>query len=138
GRGQGEGGDLPANGPVLAIAEDHVDPHLLFAGTEFGLFASMNGGQKWIRLKGGLPTIAVRDLAIQKQMDDLVLATFRRGFYVLDDYSCLRGLKAETLAREAQLFTPRPALLYVEARPYGWRGKGFQGEAFYTAENPRV
>jgi photosystem II stability/assembly factor-like uncharacterized protein len=142
-------GDLPANGPVLAIAEDHVDPHLLFVGTEFGLFVSVTDtppsvaeqtekSRKWLRLKGGLPTIAVRDLAIQKQMDDLVLATFGRGFYVLDDYSCLRGLKSETLAREAQLFTPRAALLYVEARPYGWRGKGFQGEAFFTAENPKV
>src|SRR5262249_11988978 len=77
-------GDLPANGPVLAIAEDHVDPDLLFVGTEFGLFFTTDGGKKWTRLKSGLPTIAVRDLAIQKRENDLVVCTFGRGFYVLD------------------------------------------------------
>jgi len=73
-------GDLPANGPVLAIAEDWVSPNLLFVGTEFGLYFTLDGGGKWIRLKGGLPTIAVRDLAIQKLENDLVAATFGRGF----------------------------------------------------------
>lgn len=79
-------GDLPANGPVLAVAEDHVDPNLLFVGTEFGLFVTLDGGKKWVRLKGGLPTIAVRDLAIQRQMNDLAVGTFGRGIYILDDY----------------------------------------------------
>jgi hypothetical protein len=63
---------LPANGPVLAIAEDYVNPRLLFAGTKFGLFFTTDGGKKWVQLKGGMPTISVRDLAIQKQMNDLV------------------------------------------------------------------
>ncbi|MGH9762482.1 MAG: WD40/YVTN/BNR-like repeat-containing protein, partial [Blastocatellia bacterium] len=80
-------GDLPANGSVLAFAEDPVDPNLLFAGTEFGLFFTTNGGQSWIQLKGGMPLIAVHDLAIQKRENDLVVATFGRGFYILDDYS---------------------------------------------------
>ncbi|MGH9826778.1 MAG: glycosyl hydrolase, partial [Blastocatellia bacterium] len=83
-------GDLPANGSVLAFAEDPVDPNLLFAGTEFGLFFTTNGGQSWIQLKGGMPLIAVHDLAIQKRENDLVVATFGRGFYILDDYSALR------------------------------------------------
>src|SRR5258708_5385478 len=69
---------LPANGAVLAIAEDPVKPNLLFAGTEFGLYFTVDSGQKWIRLQGGLPTIAVRDLTIQKRENDLVLATFGR------------------------------------------------------------
>jgi photosystem II stability/assembly factor-like uncharacterized protein len=129
-------GDLPANGPVLAIAEDHVDPHLLFAGTEFGLYCTLNGGDKWFRLKGGLPTIAVRDLAIQRQMNDLVAGTFGRGFYVLDDYTPLRGLKADTLGQPQVLFPVRDAQLYIPTRQYGLRGKGFQGSAFYTADNP--
>src|ERR1039458_8326817 len=77
--------DLPANGPVLAIAEDHVNPRLLFAGTEFGLFFTIDGGKKWIQLKGGMPTIAVRDLAIQKRMNDLVVGPFGRGISVLDE-----------------------------------------------------
>jgi photosystem II stability/assembly factor-like uncharacterized protein len=129
-------GDLPANGPVLAIAEDHVSPDLLFAGTEFGLFVTLDGGKKWYRLKNGLPTIAVRDLAVQRQMNDLVVATFGRGFYVLDDYSLLRGLTAGALAREATLFPVREAPLYVPTRQFGLRGKGFLGESFFTAENP--
>jgi photosystem II stability/assembly factor-like uncharacterized protein len=129
-------GDLPANGPVLSIAEDHLNPKLLFVGTEFGLYFTTNGGQKWIRLKGGLPTIAVRDLAIQKQQNDLVVGTFGRGVYILDDYSPLRGLKPEMLARESILFPVQPASLYIQTRQYGLPGKAFQGAAFYTAENP--
>ena len=129
-------GDLPANGPVLAIAEDHVNPNLLFVGTEFALFFTLNGGQKWTQLKGGLPTIAVRDLAIQKRESDLALATFGRGFYILDDYTPLRNLKPEMLSQEASLFSVKDALMYIEARPLGGRGKGFQGESFYSADNP--
>ncbi|MEM9719725.1 MAG: glycosyl hydrolase, partial [Bacteroidota bacterium] len=82
--------NLPQRGTTYTIAEDHVDPNLLFVGTEFGLFFSANGGSKWTQLKGGLPTIAVKDLDIQKRENDLVLATFGRGFFVLDDYSPLR------------------------------------------------
>ena len=81
---------LPQNGPVMSIAEDFVNPKLLFAGTEYGLYFSIDGGDKWTRLRGGLPTIEVRDMVIQKRESDLVLATFGRGFYVLDDYSPLR------------------------------------------------
>ncbi|HTQ54927.1 MAG TPA: hypothetical protein VMI94_10730 [Bryobacteraceae bacterium] len=129
-------GDLPANGPVLAIAEDHVNPQLLFVGTEFGLYFTIDGGKQWIRLKGGLPTIAVRDLAIQRQMNDLVVATFGRGVYVLDDYTPLRDLKPETLKEDALLLPVKNALMYIQTRQYGLRGKGFQGESFFTADNP--
>jgi photosystem II stability/assembly factor-like uncharacterized protein len=129
-------GDLPANGPVLALAEDPVNPKLLFAGTEFALYFTIDAGQKWIRLKGGLPTIAVRDLALQKQENDLVVGTFGRGIYVLDDYTLLRQLRPETLAQESNLFPVRGAPLYMQTRPYGGRGKAFQGAAFYTADNP--
>ncbi len=128
--------NLPANGPVLAIAEDHVDADLLFVGTEFGLFFSVDCGQKWVQLKGGLPTIAVRDLAIQKRENDLVAATFGRGFYVLDNYAPLRSIKPDLLAAEAHLFEVKDALLYIQSQPLGGRGKSFQGESFYTAENP--
>jgi photosystem II stability/assembly factor-like uncharacterized protein len=128
-------GDLPANGPVLAVAEDHVESNLLFVGTEFGLYFTINGGEKWIRLKGGLPTIAVRDLAIQKQENDLAVGTFGRGIYILDDYTPLRRLKADTLAQASALFPVKTALLYVPTRPYGLRGKGFQSSAFFTAGN---
>lgn len=128
--------NLPKNGPVWAIAEDHVNPNLLFVGTEFGLFFSIDGGQKWIQLKGGLPTIAVRDLNIQKRENDLVVGTFGRGIYVLDNYTPLRLLKPEMLRQEAAVFPVKDALMYIQSQPLGGRGKSFQGEAFYTADNP--
>ena len=127
--------NLPQNGPVLAIAEDHVNPGLLFAGTEFGLFFSIDGGQKWIQLKGGLPTIAVRDLNIQKRENDLVIGTFGRGIYILDNYAPLRSINAEMLKQDA-VFPVKDALMYIQSQPLGGRGKSFQGESFYTADNP--
>ena len=129
-------GNLPVRGTVYTIAEDPVNRDLLFAGTEFGLFFTVDGGKKWVQLKGGLPTIAVRDIAIQRRENDLVLGTFGRGFYILDDYTPLRGLTAEMLAQESRLFPVKDAPMYIESRPYGLAGKGFQGESFYTAPNP--
>jgi len=128
-------GDLPDRGGVYAIAEDHQDAKLLFAGTEFGLYFTKTGGGKWIKLAGGLPTILVRDLAIQTQMDDLVLGTFGRGIYVLDDYSPLREATPELLKQDAALFSIKPALSYIPGSIFGY-GKGFQGEAFFSAPNP--
>ena len=129
-------GDLPGRDVVYALAEDHVERSLLFAGTEFGLYVTLDGGGKWFRLKGGLPTISVRDLAIQKRENDLVLATFGRGFYVLDDYTPLRGLSRATLEQEAALFPVKRALAYMESSALGGRGKAEQGESFFTAPNP--
>ncbi|HLR04548.1 MAG TPA: hypothetical protein VK117_01970, partial [Pyrinomonadaceae bacterium] len=128
--------NLPANHPVWAIAEDQVNPNLLFAGTEFGLFFTIDGGQKWIQLRGGLPTIQVRDLTIQRRENDLVVGTFGRGIYILDNYTALRSIKPETLKQEAVLFPVKDALMYIQAQPIGGRGKSFQGESYYTAENP--
>jgi hypothetical protein len=108
----------------------------LFAGTEYGLYFTTIGGEKWIKLTGGLPTIQVRDLAIQKRENDLVVGTFGRGIYILDDYTPLRGLTPETLKQESALFPVRNALSYIPAQPLGQNGKGFQGEAFFAAPNP--
>ncbi|MFZ0295146.1 MAG: glycosyl hydrolase [Candidatus Sulfotelmatobacter sp.] len=129
-------GNLPENGPVLGFAEDAVSPNLLFAGTEFGAFFTVDGGGHWVQLKGGLPTIAVRDMVEQTREGDLVIATFGRGFYVLDDISALRGMKAEAVEQSAATFPVKDALLYIERHPLGGPRKGFQGDAFYTAENP--
>ncbi len=130
-------GNLPENGMVLAIAEDHVAPNLLFVGTEFGAFASVNGGAAWKPLKGNFPTIPVRDLAIQKRENDLALASFGRGFYILDDYTPLRALAQGKFDanKEVTIFPIKDALCYVESTPYGDRGKGFLGETFFIAEN---
>ncbi len=129
-------GNLPENGPVLAFAEDTVNANLLFAGTEFGAFFTVDGGSHWVQLKGGLPTIAVRDMVIQAREGDLVIATFGRGFYVLDDISTLRQIKAESLEQTAALFPVKDSLLYIERHPLGGPKKAFQGDAFYTADNP--
>jgi photosystem II stability/assembly factor-like uncharacterized protein len=127
--------DLPERGTVYALAEDPVDPNLLFAGTEFGAWFSPDGGKKWIKL-GGLPPIPVRDIAIQTRENDLVLATFGRGFYVLDDYTPLRGITEATLEKDAILFPIKQTWMYIEASPMGLPGKAFQGEDHFTAPNP--
>lgn len=129
-------GDLPQKGTVYALVEDPVDPKLLFAGTEYGLYFSQNGGGSWIALKGNLPTIAVRDLWIQKRRSDLVVATFGRGIYILDDYSPLRTMSAAVASSDAALFAPRDTELFIERAPLGLPGKSFQGESYFTAPNP--
>jgi photosystem II stability/assembly factor-like uncharacterized protein len=129
-------GDLPARGMTYALVEDRVDPKLLYVGTEYGLFVSQNDGSSWFQLKGNFPTVAVRDLWFQKRHDDLVIATFGRGFWVLDDVSPLRAMTPAIAANEATLFPTRDADLFVERAQYGLPGKSFQGASFFSAPNP--
>jgi len=130
-------GDLPEKGTVYAVVQDPVQPDLLFAGTEFGAFFTLDGGGHWIQLTGGMPTIAVRDLAIQKDENDLVLATFGRGFYVLDDLTPLRGLTQKTLEQDAILFpVADPRVYNPDYSTIGLRSHGFQGATYFTADNP--
>ena len=129
-------GNLPERGTVYALAEDPVTPDVAFAGTEFGVFATTDRGATWNPLKGGLPTIQVRDLAIQERENDLVLATFGRGFYILDDYRPLRLATKETLDKEATLFPVRDAWMFIPEAPKGGREKGFFGDRFFTAPDP--
>ena len=129
---------LPQRGSTYVIAEDHKDASLLFVGTEFGVFSSTDGGLTWTELKKGLPTVAVRDIAIQQREDDLVLATFGRGFYVLDDYSPLREIKNDIKKNEAIVLPIKPVVLYHEASPLGYGGAGFLGAGYYMADNPKV
>ncbi|MCH2224706.1 MAG: glycosyl hydrolase [Crocinitomicaceae bacterium] len=127
--------NLPERGSAFVIRQDHIDPNLLFVGTEFGAYFSNDGGKAWTKLSG-LPTIAVYDLDIQKRENDLVAATFGRGFYVLDNYSPLRELSKETLNSEAHLFPIKDALLYIPSAPLGLRGTGSQGANLWNADNP--
>ncbi|MCF8416762.1 MAG: glycosyl hydrolase, partial [Crocinitomicaceae bacterium] len=127
--------NLPARGSVFCIKQDHIDPNLLFAGTEFGAYFSTDGGKAWTKL-AGLPTIAVYDLDIQQRENDLVAATFGRGMYVLDNYSALRNLSKENLEKKAHLFTVKDALLYIPADPLGLDGTGFQGANLWQGKNP--
>jgi photosystem II stability/assembly factor-like uncharacterized protein len=127
--------NLPERGSVYAIEEDHKDKDLIFVGTEFGVFFSPDQGQHWKQLKNGLPTIAVRDIAIQEREDDLVLGTFGRGFWVMDDYSALRHVENSEPGEEARIYPVRTALMWEQSSPLGLPGKSFQGDNFYTASN---
>jgi len=129
-------GNLPDNGPVHTIAQDHVDPDLIFVGTEFGVWFTRDGGKFWTQLKAGLPTIACRDLEIQRRENDLVVGTFGRGFYVLDDYTMLRHLEASTLKTDATIFPVKDALIYVPSGPIGGGDRGSQGDSFFRTDNP--
>ena len=104
-------GDLPAGQDVWSVVQDWVNPDLLFAGTEFGLFFTVDGGTHWTQLKG-MPVAQVRELKFQKRENDLVLATFGRGFYILDDFSAFREMTADALQQEAQLFPLRTTYQY--------------------------
>ncbi|MCX6270364.1 MAG: glycosyl hydrolase [Bacteroidetes bacterium] len=125
--------NLPVRGPVWTVAEDHVKQDLLFTGTEFGVFVSVNAGKRWVQLKGGLPTIAIKDIAIQKRENDLVLATFGRGYYILDNYSPLRYISDSLLNMESAVLPVKDALMFMtKGEKYG------QGETYYAAKNPPV
>ena len=122
--------NIPDRTLVWRIVQDHVEPNLLFAATEFGIYFSVNGGGKWTKLSGA-PTIAFRDLAIQKRENDLVGASFGRSFYVLDDYSFLREVSEDKLSEDAALFATRKAWWYNQR--YAVSGIGAND---YVAENP--
>jgi photosystem II stability/assembly factor-like uncharacterized protein len=111
--------NLQPRSGAWSIVQDHVDGDLLFVGLEFGVWFTVNGGAHWTQLRGGIPTIQSRDLHIQRRENDLVVGTFGRGAYILDDYSALRGLTAEALAAEARLFPLRDAYLFNELGHHG-------------------
>ncbi|MBN1649886.1 MAG: hypothetical protein JW857_01080, partial [Bacteroidales bacterium] len=133
--------NLPEKGAVYALEQDFIKPEILFAGTEYSVFVSLDEGKHWKELASGLPTINVRDMAIQERENDLVLATFGRGFYILPNYSPLRELNNEVLDKEAYIFPIKEGKMFKTWRPLGGLGskeKGFQGESFYTSPNPEV
>ncbi|MCJ7555597.1 MAG: glycosyl hydrolase [Gammaproteobacteria bacterium] len=132
-------GDLPERHLAWRLVQDHVQPGLLFLGTEFGLFFSVEGGNKWVKLSGNVPNIPFRDLAIQRRENDLVGATFGRSFYVLDDYTPLRQLSAKSLAEDTLLFPVKDAPWYVPRLGLGCESDGCkssQGDAYFLAPNP--
>jgi photosystem II stability/assembly factor-like uncharacterized protein len=130
--------NLPDKGFTYSIAEDHVEKNLLFVGTQFGVYFTNTGGDEWIPFKNGMPPATVMDLEIQRRENDLVVSTFGRGVYILDDYSPMRYLSKETLKKEAEIFPVKDAQMFIPANPFGFRGVGFQGASFYAAPNPEV
>jgi photosystem II stability/assembly factor-like uncharacterized protein len=124
-------GNLPDGHLVWRLVQDHVEKELLFAATEFGIYFSLDGGGAWTELTGGVPTISFRDITIQRRENDLVAASFGRGFFVLDDLSPLRSISGEFLQQEAALFPVKDTWWYVPRNIVS-----AQGASAYRAENP--
>jgi photosystem II stability/assembly factor-like uncharacterized protein len=117
-------------GYAHVIKEDTVNPGLLFLGTEFGLWISVDGGRRWAQYKGSnFPAVAVRDLAVQPHESDLVLATHGRGIWIIDDISALRALTPEMMSQEATLI-PGRAIQYLDTFG-GWA----EGDETFTGRN---
>ena len=123
-------GNLPANSPVYVVREDRVNPNLLFAGTEFGVFASLDRGRNWVQLKGGLPTVAVYDALIHPRDNELVLGTHGQSIWIMD-IAPLQQMTAEVLAEPVHLFDIKPAELFQYTAIHELRVAGhnkFQGQ----------
>lgn len=132
-------GTLPDKGSVYSIAEDHKNPNLIFCGTEFGLYFSLDAGKNWTELTAGLPkSICIKDIVIHKDENDLILASFGRGIFILDDYSILQNIKADDLKKSGYIFPIKDGLIFNASSPYGHTGKSFQGESFFTSPNPKA
>jgi hypothetical protein len=127
---------IPDRHLVWRVVQDHERAGLMFAATEFGVFMTLNGGRRWEKFSAGMPTISIRDIQIQRRENDIVAASFGRGFFVLDDYAPLRELAEDTLEQEAVLFAPRDAHWYFEREVLGATARGTQGDEHYVAENP--
>ena len=128
--------NLPERTLLWRIVQDHKEKNLMFLGTEFGVYFTMNGAQTWMKFSNGLPNISVRDLCIQKRENDLIVGTFGRGIYILDDYSSLRDFDVKDKELEAKLFTPRNGLWYMPRKILGWDKQGSQGDNYFVADNP--
>jgi hypothetical protein len=125
------GRTLPPNQPVHVLLADRKNERLVFVGTEFGVFVTLDGGASWKPLMNGMPTVAVHDLVIHPRDNDLVAGTHGRGLYVIDDITPLQQLAPAVIAAEAHLFEQRPATWWVDQS----RGGQF-GDDTYAGRNP--
>ncbi len=123
-------GDLPERLLIWRLVQDHVNKNLLFAATEYGIYFTYNGGTNWIKLKAGVPTISFRDITIQRRENDLVAASFGRGFFILDDITPIRNFSKDMLSQEATMFPIKDAYWYRQSSRVG-----SQGDAEYKAPN---
>ncbi|HSN85287.1 MAG TPA: glycosyl hydrolase, partial [Thermoanaerobaculia bacterium] len=119
------------SGYAHVVKQDPVNPDLLFAGTEMGLYISADGGSRWARFTGKLPKVAVRDLAIHPRESDLILATHGRGIYIVDDITPLRNLTREALEADVTMLPARPAPMVIPAAI-----QDFPGDDEFVGANP--
>ncbi len=120
------------SGYALSVLQDHEDPDLLFLGTEFGLFVSVDAGGSWTRFTAGVPTVSVMDMAIQERENDLVLGTHGRSIYVIDDYSGLRNLSVEDFETRLKILSVTTGQHYTANQTPSTR---FTASAEFRAEN---
>lgn len=126
------GSEQGLRGYAHVVKEDLVNPNLLFVGTEFGLWISNDGGKKWAQFKGGdFPGVAVRDIAMQPDRQDVVLATHGRGIWIIDDIAPLRGINNDVLQKEAAFLETRPVAQRIQGLG-GW----VEGDATFSGSNP--
>lgn len=124
--------NLPASEPVRVVREDYKNRNLLFAGTEFGAYVTIDGGGTWVKLMPNMPTVPVADLVIHPRDADLIAGTHGRSVYIVD-ISPLQQLTETVLASEAHLFTPKPAM----AMNYKvFSDDQFLADKRFVAENP--
>ncbi|WP_262696217.1 VPS10 domain-containing protein [Kordiimonas aquimaris] len=119
-------------GYALSIRQDHKDENLLFAGTEFGLHFSTNGGREWTKWAEDVPTVSVMDIAIQERENDLVLGTHGRSAYVIDDYSALRGMNDDTFSEPLKILSITDGQQYIASQTPSTR---FPGDGEFRADN---
>lgn len=124
-------GDLPNKLLIWRLVQDHVKKNILFAATEFGVYVTTNGGQNWIELGGGMPTIPIRDITIQRRENDLVAGSFGRGIFILDDISPIRNYSSSMNSTAATLFPVKTVPWYRQSNRVG-----SQGDAEWIAKNP--
>ncbi len=118
-------------GYAWVVKQDPVNPELLYAGTEFGLYISLDGGQQWARFKENLPMVAVHDLVIHPTEHDLIVATHGRGIYIIDDLTALRSLTAEILEANVAVLPSRPSPMVLTGFE-NWFGSDDE----YVGRNP--
>ncbi|MDE2835237.1 MAG: glycosyl hydrolase [Bacteroidota bacterium] len=124
-------GNLPDRTLIWRIVQDHVNADLLFTATEFGVYFTTDGGGAWIKVNSDA-NISFRDITIQKRENDVVAASFGRGFFILDDYTSLRDINPEVLSQQGHLFPIRTTRLFVPRDVAG----GSQGTDYFEAPNP--
>lgn len=126
-------GEKDAESYALSIVEDPIEKNLLFLGTDDGLYFSLNAGTKWTKFTNGFPTVSVKDLVIHPRENDLVIGTFGRAAWVLDDIKPLREMaKNNFLNEDIKVFEPSTAYLASYQQPSGSR---FGADAVYSGEN---
>ena len=125
-------GNLPAKGHVNAVKGDYDNPNLLFVGTEFGLYVTLDGGREWKRFSTGLPTVRIDDLLIHPRDRDLIVATHGRAFWIADDITPLEQLGKAGNANVV-LFEPRPAVQWKSDTEATRRVTARQ----FTGQNPQ-